>query len=573
MKGVTSMAFPVYSTGRLLASVSLVGLLSACAVTPEPFNRADLARQASEDRAAMFQGSEALSGPLSVSDAIARALRYNLDKRSKMMEEALALGQTDVDRWEMLPKLAVVAGYDERSQPAATRSRDLYTQTTGADTHPTYSSDRFLKTADLTMSWNVLDFGLTYYTAKSNADRALVAQERRRKAVHNLISEVRFAFWRAAAYQTLAGDVERTVAEARDALARAELVERENLRAPAEALRYQKSLLETMRQLTAVQQELSTARIELAALINLPPGTPLVLAVPDQMTVPDWSVPLDRMEEIAFLNNPDLHEQGYLSRIAVDDTRKAIIKLLPGVTFSGGLNFDSNSFAAYHQWYDAGAKLSWNLMNLVSGPDAISYAESNEEVTKARRLALRMAVLAQVHISERQFRNASSQYQQSDKLWTVDRRLAELADAKAANDAAGILERVAGHASAIASQLRRFQTYAQVEQAYARMQATLGDDLLPEQTTAADINGLSRQVAERLAAWGRPAAAPVEPAVAQTPPAAPVVARTAERDDDDVLDSVYNFIERNLPAPTAAAEAQPATTEVSFVSAADGVAR
>ena len=61
-------------------------------------------------------------------------------------------------------------------------------------------------------------------------------------------------------------------------------MEKENLKALVEALRYQKSLLETLRQLTAIQQELSTARIELAALINALPGTDLTLAMPARPT-------------------------------------------------------------------------------------------------------------------------------------------------------------------------------------------------------------------------------------------------------------------------------------------------
>jgi outer membrane protein TolC len=461
-----------------------------------------------------------------------------------MMEEALALGQTNVDRWDLLPKLTANAGYTERSEANATKSRDLYTQVTSSS-NPTYSADRFSKTADLTMSWNILDFGLTYYTAKSNADRALVATERRRKAVHNLISEVRFAYWRAAAYQTLKSDVDNAVTEARSALSRAKQVEKENLRSPAESLRYQKSLLETLRQLTAIQQELSTARIELAALINLPPGSDIQLAVPDSMAPPEWSTSLERMEEQAFLNNPDLREQGYLTRISVDDTKKAILRMLPGVTFSAGRNYDYNSFLMDNHWYEAGAKLSWNLMNVVSGSDALSYAETNEDVVKSRRIALRMAVLAQVHISERQFRNASSQFEQSDALWKVDRRLSELSDAKAANDASGMLERVAGHASAIASQLRRFQTYAQMEQAYAKMQATMGEDLLPDTVAAHDLPALSSAIADRLAVWGRdtgtatPRVAAI-PAVESEP--AKVAAEAKDIAEPGLLDPVFHWI-------------------------------
>jgi outer membrane protein TolC len=536
----------VSGAARLLASVSLAALLAACAVTPEPFTPEQLSESAKADRIDMFKGGDPLTAPLTVSDAIARALKYNLDRRSKMMEEALALNQTNVDRWDMLPKLTANAGYTSRSEPNATVSRDVKTQTTG--NAYSYSTDRDNYTADLGTSWNVLDFGLSYFTARQNADRALIATERKRKAVHTLVQEVRFAFWRAAAHQVLNDDVNKAVAEARTALARSKAVERENLRSPVEALRYQKSLLETLRQLTAIQQELSTAELELAALINMPPGTKLVLDVPADMRTPVWTVDLERMEEMAFQGNPDVREQGYLSRIAVDDTRKAITRLFPGITFSGSRQYDHNSFLLDNHWYEAGAKLSWNLMNLISGPDAIKFAETNEEVVTARRVALRMAVLAQVHVSERQFRNAVSQYEQSDELWQVDRRLYEMSEAKTANDAQGVLERVAGRASAIASQLRRFQTYAQVEQAYAKMQASLGRDLIPDSVASHELPKLSATVAERLAAWNRADSAPL---VASSP-AAPAQAAPAQAASAPVAPAPASLPIRAVPAVPAA---------------------
>ncbi|WP_242390504.1 TolC family protein [Pararhodospirillum photometricum] len=467
---------------RLGLSVSFLALLSACAVQPEPFTASDLAQQALDDRLALFKDTAPLAGPMTLDEAMARALAHNLDKRSKMMEEALALGQTEVDAFEMLPKLAANAGYTYRSEYYATRSRDLVTGITNPNINPTYSQDREVFTSDLTMSWNILDFGVSYYTAHQNANRALIAQERRRKAVHTLVQEVRTAFWRTAAYQTLKGDVDRTMQEAQAALERSRIVERENLRAPAEALRYQKSLLETLRQLTLLQQDLSTAPLELAALVNLPPSQDIRVVVPADLAVRIWDMPLERMEDLAFNNNPDLREQGYQTRIAVEETRKAILKLLPGVSLTAGPQYDSNSFLVDQQWFSAGAKLSWSLMNLVAAPTTLKLADTNEKVAEARRLALRMAVLAQVHVAERQFRNAVTQFRQSDALWSVDRRLAELSEARSASNAQGVLERVAAQASSITSQVRRFQGYAQMEQAYAKILSTLGEDPLPPES-------------------------------------------------------------------------------------------
>ncbi|ABK42946.1 outer membrane efflux protein [Magnetococcus marinus MC-1] len=476
---------------RLLAALSALALLSACSVKPTPFTQAEFAAQAKADRTAMFQGQQAVTTPLTLNEAVARVLKYNLDKRSKMMDEALALGQTYLDRYDLLPKLEINAGHTERSEINATRSRDLVTQTTTAN--PTYSEDRSSTTADLGLTWNILDFGVSYFTAHQNADRALIAQEKRRKTINNLVQEVRFTFWRAAAAQNLKTRVSQVIATAESALQDSERVEGERLRNPIESLRVQKTMLESIRQLEAIDQELNAAKAELAALINLPPGSDFQLDVPsnDGMAIPEWPLSVEEMEEAAMVNNPDLREQGYQSRIALDDTRKEILKLLPGITLSFSRQYDSNSFMVDNRWNDAGAKVTWNLLNLLSGPDRIAHSESVEKLAEVKRLALRMAVLAQVHVVSHQFASASKQFERAHKLWTIERRLAEAAGNQSRGGTVNEIERISTETSAIAAELRRYQTYAQVQLSYGKLQATIGADPVPERLASHALDGIA----------------------------------------------------------------------------------
>jgi outer membrane protein TolC len=508
----------------LLSSSSLVVLLSACAVQPEPLTEADMRAQAVSDKAEMYSAEAPVTKPLSLSESIARALTYNLDRRTKVMEEALAVGQKNLDRWDLLPKLAANAGYTSRSEANATRSRDAITNATSTS-NPTYSTDRDNVTADLGLTWNILDLGVSYMSAKQVADKAMIATERRRKTVHNLIQEVRFAYWRTAAAQVLEKEVTETVSMAEQALVDARAVERESLKSPAEILRFQKNLLENLRQLETVSHELSTARVELAALVNLPPGSDLSVEIPDAsaMIVAPFELTPERMEELAFINNPDLREQVYLSRIAVDETKKTILKMLPGINLNLNNKWDSNSFLVDHQWYEMGAKITWNLLNILSAPDQMEQAEASEKVANAKRVALRMAVLAQVHVAYRQYQNAGKQFLRADELYLVEQRLAQFSRIRADNDAQSIMERIANHTSAIAAQLRRYQSYAQMESAYGKMQATLGQDLLPDAVASRDLDVLTTAVSERLALW-RKGYAPEPAAIADEPAPAPVMA-------------------------------------------------
>jgi len=227
---------------------------------------------------------------------------------------------------------------------------------------------------------------------------------------------VRFAFWRAAAAQKLDSAVARTIASADRALGDARQVEAEQLRNPLDGLRYRKTLLANLSELETIEQELGTAKAELAALINLPPGLDYRIAVPAEaaMAVPPWKPPVDRMEADAFVSNPDLREQVYQTRVSADETRKAFLRILPGINLSAGRHADSNTFLVGNYWNEASAQLSWNLMSTASAPAQIHFARTNEKLTDARRLALRMAVLAQVHVSRTQYDNAVHQYRRAD---------------------------------------------------------------------------------------------------------------------------------------------------------------
>ena len=53
--------------------------------------------------------------PITFYEAAARALKYNLDYRLKLMESALAANLRDVASYEMLPRLVASAGYVGRN--------------------------------------------------------------------------------------------------------------------------------------------------------------------------------------------------------------------------------------------------------------------------------------------------------------------------------------------------------------------------------------------------------------------------------------------------------------------------
>lgn len=525
--------------GTWLAVLVTAGLLlTGCgSIQVAPVSPTELIERSTADRVVAQTDVEPLKGVLTLEEAIARALKYNLDARARLIEQAIALNQLDLSNYDMLPKLVASAGYHDNDKYRITRSTDSITgQPPPGNSNPYISADRTHTVSGLGLSWSLLDFGLSYYGAKQQADRVMIASERRRKAIHTLIQDVRAAFWRVAAAQKLQGQIRATLLQAEDALAESRRIEAERLRSPLESLRYQRQLLENLRLLETIDQELSTARYELSSLVNLPLATDLVVAEPnDLLDEAIMAQPVERLEAVAIANNADLREQFYNSRIAQEETRKALVRMFPGISFNYDLKHDNDSYLIHQNWREAGVQLSFNLFNLLTGPAQQKLAEAGVALADQRRVATQMALLAQVHIARLQYANARRLFNRSDSIWQVDDKISHHIENQERAQTQSRQERIANHTTAILSLLRRYQALAQAHTAAGKLQATLGLEPRIASLRDASLPELTEAVATSLRSWQTSTtaapAAPAVPAAAPTtsaPPAEPTPATATE---------------------------------------------
>jgi len=464
-----------------LAVAGISVLLASCAglpalpsLQPAPLMRQEMAPATQSDAQRMQQGVEPFTGPLTLDEAMARALKYNLDRRARMMEEVVAVRQIETSALEMLPRLMADAGYNWRDNDRVTVNRDAG----GAVTSTSVSQDRSRSLGGLEFTWSLLDLSLGYHATRQQGDRALAASERRRKAMHLLLQDVRTAFFRALAAQKLGEDVTRTVRLAEEALRDARSAEGLRVRSPLDALRYQRQLLENLRLLEAIGQELSSAQFELAQLINAPLGQELVLSEEGSREIGRvlLELPPVRMEEAVLAFNPDLREAHYNSRIAREEVHRTLSRLFPNVSINLGGQYDSDSYQLNRQWAEAGVQISFNLLNLLAGPTQVRLAEAGVALADQRRMAMQLAVLTQMHLARLSLVNARLQYARADAIWEVDRRIAEMMRAREAAQAQSKLDVVSNATSATLSLLRRYQALGQMQAAENRLTATLGFD-------------------------------------------------------------------------------------------------
>lgn len=486
----------IYCSSRMLLVAPLVLALGACAsLTPQPLTPEEIASVSAADRALARKDVEPLHGPLTLDEAIARAVKYNLGQRVLRMEETVASGQLDASRFDLLPKLMADAGYQSRDKDLVTRSRDSVTGEPSL-AHPYISSDRSATTTDLSFTWSLLDFGQSYYAARQNADRVLVAGEQRRRALHALVQDVQTAFWRTVGAQRLRPGVQAAIAAAENALGDARKAESERLRNPLEALRYQRQLLENLRLLEAIEQELSSASIELAALIDLPPGQEFTVSEPAGGLAFAWqAMPVEKMEEQAIANNAELRASFYNARIAREETRRALLKLFPGLSFSYGSHSSDDSYLINQHWNEASLQISFNLLGLLSAPSQMRLADAGVALADQRRMTTQMALLAQVHLARLQFENAARQLARAQEIAQVDAGIVDIVTKREQVQTETRLDLVAQQTAAILSELRRYQAMAQVQAAVGKLQATLGLEPAMDVAPTSSLAELTRMVA------------------------------------------------------------------------------
>ena len=485
----------------MFMGLTVTVVLVACSLTPDPLKQQDVAATLRQDQMQLFSAQEPVVRPIDLYEAMARALKYNLDYRVQMLEKVVAISEVDLASNEMLPSLAANAGFTSRNKVEASSGYSITNDTASASFST--SQDMKKKTADLSVAWNVLDFGVSYYQARQTTDRLLIAEENRRKLVHTLIQEVQTAYWRAVSAQKLQGRIIPILQQAKQAVEDAQLLEQERLRPQLEMMRYQRAMLDIVRQLEGLQEELDQARTHLVKLLNLPPGLPFVVQEPDEknLAITPIRVSAEEMEQLALLNRPELRQEMYRARIGAAETRKALLKILPGLEFNASTNYDSNSFAMNSVWETAGIRVTGKLIRMLTVADEIHLGQNQDALNQTRRLALNMAIISQVHIANRQYWDALRRFDDSGKINTIDQKILKNVTLETNNGAQNRLEQIRAATQGILSELQRNKAFADVQNAVGMIFVSLGVDLLPNITAQDGINSMTLALREAVEAW------------------------------------------------------------------------
>jgi len=476
---------------RSMGTALLFLALGGCAVTPAPLDE-----QKHKDRTAslisrMAADQEPVTAPIDLYEAMARAIKYNLDYRVEMMDQALRTRDLDLKRFDMLPKLLVDLDYAGRTNESGGISRSLLTGRISLE--PSTSSDREVLATDLMLSWDLLDFGLSYVRAQQAADEVMLAEERKRKVINRIVEDVRSAYWRAVSAERLLGKLDELEKVTQEALAQAERQQSTGESAPLAALSYQRELLSIRREAQTLARELSVAKQQLAALMNLPPETQFKVVLPSRTTA--WTavrMSNSDMLRMAIENRPELREVAYQLRSNDREDTAALLRMLPSLRLFVGADWSTNSYLYNNNWGAYGARASWNLLNVFRLPVDRARVQAQRDLLDERAQALTMAVATQVQVARARYEFRLREIDTATRYLGVQGKIEQQFDAGFKAEKLSRQTLIREQMNTVVSEVRLDVALADLQNAYANVYASIGIDPIDSSMSSSDpVNVLS----------------------------------------------------------------------------------
>lgn len=491
----------MYPYVRILNSTILCALLlTACSPPSGPVQAQAVQETVRADREKVYK-HPAVGETLKIEDALTRALRYNLDTRVADLDELIAADDVTLERLNALPSVSAKIQRVGRNNPGGSSSFSLLTGTQSLQ--PSISTDQYRNTQLLNVEWDLLDAGIAIGRGRSAQDRTLIAQERRRKVYHGVVQDTYAAFWRVAAAQMALPKIDDLLTQIDAETKTIDEQIKEGI-VPLEEARTGKSMLiDKRQQLMTMKQGLMLSEIELKTLIDYPLDQPIALDLGGKDWLSAGSLPqidesIDKLEDTAFINRPELREEILNKRITKLDMKMTILETLPGAELVLGFNHDSNSFLAYKSWIDGVIGLTQSINKIITAPARYDRAKKSDELADRRRQALVAAIITQVHVAKARYDFLSEVYGQAEAAFdNADSVLKRAEDFKEA----GLMSRpklLNVKIDETVAAVNRALSYAYAQEAYGRFINTMGVDIWDADNAGLDVPDFAKQIRKNL---------------------------------------------------------------------------
>lgn len=401
---------------------------------------------------------------LSLDQIIDLANQRNLDllvlEQQVLIQDELTGGS--VRKW--LPQLIWNQELSGRNKNTGSFSQSLDPGVPPAP--PSISSQTHVNRFDITLTWNLLDFGISMLRSRQESNKTLILQMGYEKERQKLILEIVKNYWRAVVARYAMRENKVLVERSNALIGAMQKIIDKRLISWADAYKIETDLLKNQPDLYRNEREYYDIIEEMVQQMGLPPGSSFELPEEDNLPVYADLLPIEEIEDMAMMYRPELYSGDLQKLVKADDVKIAMLSAIPGLAFFAGDFFDTNKFLIYSHWLSAGLRVSWDIFRVPERMADKAIAELNEDLVVQQRIAFSMGVITQVRI-------AYLSYYQAIETYMIVRDLAEAKKRLAVATGRGALRGDTTQAMALSYELDALLSETEALRAYGEVMFAL----------------------------------------------------------------------------------------------------
>ncbi len=340
--------------------------------------------------------------PLTLEDVIRIGLSNNLDLKVHEITAAIGDEKVFAAKLKMLPQLNAVIEISSKSENEITDSRNEITGDYNIAT--SYSDEKDKDTKSLKLSWNILDFGLSYIRSKQAAASAEIKKIEKARQAQILTMKLVSAYWKAVIAQSNLEEVkkaEEMMKSYKETLARLLELKKINPDTVADIEKKQVRLALTASEL---QGEAEEARIILANFMGLPITAKFAIkisSISDYVAdLPDpFGMDASSLELVTFKNRSELFISDIELLMQQDESRRLLLSMFPALRFDFSMHHDSNKFLHDNSWTMAAANIALDILSMPGKITEYKTQDKNIALSKTKRLLITAGMTTQLYIA------------------------------------------------------------------------------------------------------------------------------------------------------------------------------
>ncbi|MBQ9338434.1 MAG: TolC family protein [Lentisphaeria bacterium] len=354
---------------------------------------------------------------LTLQKCIDIALKNSLQSRISELEIEVQQEMETSEALGMLPQFNINNNFTARSNTPASSSKKI--SANGRTYGASYSEDKVINYLNIDLLFSLLDFGLTYFNTRQQADRVVLYRQRSERVAQNIIFDVVKAYFKVVAAQRAQNMTAALIEECRshnDTIAK---LTKENKISPARAFSETRRFMDMEKRLTAYQRNYESACIELRTVMGYYPSPMITVdeSVLDSVPENDFLPGIDLMEQIAVMKRPELFETDIQKHINILECRKTLVLMFPNVKIYADWSNSNNSFLYNKSWWELGLRAAYNLLKLPQNIARYRAYDAQVDAEEYRAYAQAVAVMAEVRIAHGNMIAAKNRYAKDSRIY------------------------------------------------------------------------------------------------------------------------------------------------------------